>query len=216
MQGASSSSSSLLHSPFLYSSKSPLILPLTKPSFSRVFPSKTLNSPRALKTIARVSTNQTAEPSSPPSIDSASDVVREFYGRINGHDLSSVEDLIAENCVYEDLIFSQPFVGRKAILEFFKKFTDYISIDLQFVIDNISNEDSSSIGVTWHLEWQGRPFPFSKGCSFYHLELVNGRRQIIYGRDSVEPAFKPGESALVIIRGVTWLLQRFPQLVDHL
>ncbi|KAL5982863.1 hypothetical protein ACLOJK_016941 [Asimina triloba] len=38
-----------------------------------------------------------------------------------------------------------------AILEFFQKFTDSISADLQFVIDDISTEDSSAIGVSWHL-----------------------------------------------------------------
>ncbi|KAI8542435.1 hypothetical protein RHMOL_Rhmol08G0137600 [Rhododendron molle] len=136
--------------------------------------------------------------SSSAAVESPSlEVVRNFYGGINGHDLASVEDLIALDCVYEDLIFSRPFVGRKAILEFFQKFIDSISMDLQFVIDDISHEDTSALGVTWHLEWKGKPFPFSKGCSFYRLEMVNGKRQIIYGRDCVEPAFKPGEMALV-------------------
>ncbi|XP_059633126.1 uncharacterized protein LOC132275933 isoform X2 [Cornus florida] len=150
------------------------------------------------------------------SSSSASDVVKNFYRGINGHDLASVEDLIAHNCVYEDLIFPQPFVGRKAILDFFNKFIDSISSDLQFVIDDLSNEDTSAVGVKWHLEWKGKPFPFSRGCSFYRLNVVNGKRQIIYGRDSVEPAIKPGEAALVAIRGVTWLLQQFPRLADWL
>lgn len=39
----------------------------------------------------------------------------------------------------------------QAIIHFFKKFTESISPDLQFVIDDISKEDSSAIGVTWHL-----------------------------------------------------------------
>ncbi|XP_044510502.1 uncharacterized protein LOC123229013 isoform X2 [Mangifera indica] len=146
----------------------------------------------------------------------AADVVRRFYQGINSRDFGSVEKLIADNCVYEDLIFPQPFTGRKAILEFFKNFSDSISTDLQFVIDDISTEDSSAVGVTWHLEWKGKQFPFSKGCSFYQLEGVNGKKQIIYGRDIVEPAIKPGKSALGIIRAVTWLLQQFPQLADRL
>lgn len=149
-------------------------------------------------------------------IESAADVVRNFYAGINAHDLTSVEDLIAENCVYEDLIFPRPFFGRKEILQFFKKFIDYVSIDLQFVIDDLSAEDSSAVGVTWHLEWKKKPFPFSKGCSFYRLEVKNQKRQIIYGRDSVEPAIKPGETALVAIRAITRLLQQFPQLEDWL
>lgn len=46
-------------------------------------------------------------------LESASNVVKKFYGGINGRDLSSVEALIADHCVYEDLIFPHPFVGRK-------------------------------------------------------------------------------------------------------
>lgn len=151
-----------------------------------------------------------------PLLVSASDIVKNFYGGINSRDLVSVEDLIAQDCIYEDLVFPRPFVGRKAILEFFQKFVGSISKELQFVIDDISAEDSSRVGVTWHLEWKGQPFPFSKGCSFYRLEVISGKRQIVYGRDSVEPAMKPGETALVAIRGVTWLLERFPQLADRL
>ncbi|XP_073280859.1 uncharacterized protein [Primulina huaijiensis] len=150
------------------------------------------------------------------SIDSASSVVRKFYEGINCRDLAQVEDLIAQNCVYEDLIFPKPFVGRKAILEFFNNFVNSISSDLQFAIDDISEEDAAAVGVTWHLEWKGKTFPFSKGCSFYRLDVINGQRQILYGRDCVEPAIKPGETALVAIRGVTWLLQKFPTLADKL
>jgi hypothetical protein len=51
-------------------------------------------------------------------VESAADVVRNFYAGINGRDLASVEDLIADNCVYEDLIFPRPFVGRKVRLPF--------------------------------------------------------------------------------------------------
>lgn len=40
-------------------------------------------------------------------------VVRRFYAGINGRDLASVEELIADDCVYEDLIFPRPFLGRK-------------------------------------------------------------------------------------------------------
>ncbi|XP_055835961.1 uncharacterized protein LOC129904417 isoform X2 [Solanum dulcamara] len=132
----------------------------------------------------------TASSDSVTDLESAASVVRKFYAGINRRDLDSVEELVAENCVYEDFVFPQPFVGRK--------------------------EDSSAVGVTWHLEWRGKPFPFSKGCSFYRLEVVNGQRKILYGRDSVEPAVKPGETALVAIKWVAWLLQKFPKLAEWL
>ncbi|KAG5224580.1 protein transporter [Salix suchowensis] len=167
----------------------------------------------ATKTTINASASESQTVSVAPSVESASDVVRSFYGGINGHDLGSVRSLLPRTVCTRTLSF---LVHSLAILEFFNKFIDTISKDLQFVIDDISNEDSFAVGVTWHLEWKGKTFPFSKGCSFYRLDVVNGKRQIIYGRDSVEPAVKPGEAALVAIRGVTWLLQRFPQLADQL
>ncbi|XP_020106454.1 uncharacterized protein LOC109722743 isoform X1 [Ananas comosus] len=215
---SSSSSFSLLPpktlNPTELSFRAPGARPDSRPFFSC--------SPRRSKTLIRAPTSRSAAETSSPAAaataqqgSTASDVVREFYDRINRRDLDGLEVLIGEDCVYEDLVFSRPFVGRKAIIHFFKKFTESISPDLQFVIDDISKEDSSAIGVTWHLEWQGKPFPFSKGCSFYRLEILDGKRQLVYGRDCVEPATKPGELALAIIRGVTWVLERFPQLADQ-
>ncbi|KAL3638640.1 hypothetical protein CASFOL_016547 [Castilleja foliolosa] len=149
-------------------------------------------------------------------LESGANVVRKFYRGINGRDLTTVEDLIAVNCIYEDLVFPKPFIGRKAILDFFNQFIGSISRDLQFAIDDISEENSFAVGVTWHLEWKGKAFPFSRGCSFYRLDVIDGQRQIVYGRDCVEPAIKPGDAALGVIRGVTWLLEKFPSLADRL
>ncbi|KAB8110460.1 hypothetical protein EE612_047726 [Oryza sativa] len=150
---------------------------------------------------------------------SAADVVRAFYDGVNRRDLAAVEPLIAEGCVYEDLVFPNPFVGRAEILGFFAGFMGSVSSDLRFVIDDISaGDDSRAVGVTWHLDWKGRPFPFSRGCSFYRLQLDEKQQQlqIVYGRDCVEPAVKPGESALLIIRAVTWIFERFPRLANML
>ncbi|XP_057793723.1 uncharacterized protein LOC131010288 isoform X2 [Salvia miltiorrhiza] len=168
-------------------------------TISRVYASAALSagSGGISRPVRRRSTPTATEATSTTvELDSAAGTVRKFYDGINRRDLASVEDLIALNCVYEDLIFSQPFTGREAILDFFKQFIDSISGDLQFAIDEISEEDTSAVGVTWHLEWKGKPFPFSRGCSFYQLDVINGQRQIVFGRDAVEPAIKPGETAL--------------------
>ena len=45
------------------------------------------------------------------------------------------------------------------------------------------------------MEVDGNEFPFSRGASFYE---TNDRGQIVYGRDLVEPALKPGSSALQV------------------
>ncbi|XVE52853.1 hypothetical protein DITRI_Ditri02bG0157700 [Diplodiscus trichospermus] len=163
--------------------------------------------------------NDEMEDVGPSQPQDAGEVVRGFYAGINSHDLTSVEPLIAEKCVYEDLIlFPRPFIGRKALLEGYKSFIDSMSMDLQHVIEDITSthHDSSTVGVTWHFEWKGKALPYSKGCSFYRLEMVDGKRQIVYGRDAAESSIKLGEAGLLVIKGVTWLLQQFPHLKDRL
>ena len=46
-----------------------------------------------------------------------------------------------------------------------------------------------------HVDLSGNEFPFSRGVSFYELD-DSGR--IVAARDLVEPAIKPGSSALLV------------------
>lgn len=61
-------------------------------------------------------------------------------------------------------------------------------------------------GVHRHVEVDGNEFPFSRGASFYE---VNSNGQIVYGRDLVEPALKPGSSAL-LVRYIAPFVGRLP------
>ncbi|KAH7276646.1 hypothetical protein KP509_39G016200 [Ceratopteris richardii] len=169
------------------------------------------------------SSPRTSSSSTPITPDAAQDdpsrpgfsVVEEFYACVNRRDFQSARELFAEDCIYDDLVFPKPFMGREAIVDFFSKFMTAIGPDLQFVVEDISRKDPYCVGVTWHLELNGKRFPFSKGCSFYRLRTVNGRQEIIYARDSVEPALKAGDSVLVVIRAVAAVLRTFPQLADR-
>ena len=46
----------------------------------------------------------------------AAELVREFYAAINRREIVQIGDLFAEDCVYEDLVFPKPFVGRKVMI----------------------------------------------------------------------------------------------------
>jgi hypothetical protein len=52
-------------------------------------------------------------------------------------------------CVSHNLVCAS--IIMQEILQFFEKFIGSVSTDLQFVIDDLSTEDSSAVGVTWHL-----------------------------------------------------------------
>lgn len=45
----------------------------------------------------------------------AAEMVQEFYAAINRREIASIGDLFADDCVYEDLVFPKPFVGRKVM-----------------------------------------------------------------------------------------------------
>ena len=66
-----------------------------------------------------------------------------------------------------------------------EKSCDAIPAALQFVVDDISDGESA-VGVCWHLELDGKPFPFSRGVSLYRVE--DG--QVLFARDLVEPSAK--------------------------
>ena len=72
-------------------------------------------------------------------------------------------------------------------------------------MDDITGDDLSC-GVLWHVELAGVPFPNGRGASFYRLSPES--RKLVYARDVVEPPFKPGAAAFVIIRAVAPLVAR--------
>lgn len=107
------------YSPFLHFNRTPTELLAAPPNLSRARKKTRIWTPQTTIKVSSASSseNETVTLAPPPTtedaIQSASSVVRRFYEGINCHDLASVEDLIAENCVYEDLIFPRPFIGRK-------------------------------------------------------------------------------------------------------
>ena len=46
----------------------------------------------------------------------AAEMVQEFYAAINRREIASIGDLFADDCVYEDLVFPKPFVGRRVMI----------------------------------------------------------------------------------------------------
>lgn len=109
----------------------------------------------ATKNTIKASSSENQTVTVAPSVESASDVVRSFYEGINGHDLDSVEELIAENCVYEDLIFPRPFVGRK-VLPTYRQLISSLSF-LHARVSHVLMLDFNNLGRVSH---------------FYHEEAV--------------------------------------------
>ena len=139
-------------------------------------------------------------------------VIETMYDAINRRDLDTAIAQIDPNCQYQDLNFPQPFVGREAVRHLFEESCQGIPDDLLFIIDEITTGDALSVGILWHVELGGIPFPNGRGVSFYRLSAKTG--QVIFARDIVEPPFKPGHAAFFIIRLVTPLVRRFMGSAD--
>ena len=130
--------------------------------------------------------------------------VHTIYAAINRRDVPQAIALIDAQCCYEDLNFSATFMGRAAVQGLFTESCQAVPEDLQFVIDDLAGDDLA-VGVTWHVELNGIPFPNGRGVSFYRFSPESGH--LIFARDCVEPAIKPGKVAFAIIRWVTPLVR---------
>ncbi|KAI7845310.1 hypothetical protein COHA_001152 [Chlorella ohadii] len=123
----------------------------------------------------------------------------DFYEYYNTKQISRiVDELIADDCEYEDLVHQEAFVGKQAIGAYFAEVERMVPADVRFCVEDITDGDPRKVGVRWHVEITGEDgqpveFPFSRGCSFYE---VNEEGKIVFARDIVEPSIKPGDAAL--------------------
>ncbi|MDJ0737504.1 MAG: nuclear transport factor 2 family protein [Nostocaceae cyanobacterium] len=136
-------------------------------------------------------------------------VIKSMYEAINRRDITAAMEFIDDNCVYQDLNFPQPFQGKQAVQQLLEESCQGIPDDLLFVIDDLTIGDDFAVGVLWHVELDGIPFPNGRGVSFYRLSQTTGK--LVFARDIVEPPIKPGKGAFFIIRLVTPLVRRFLQ-----
>ncbi len=134
--------------------------------------------------------------------------MRGFYTAVNARDLDSAASFLADDVLYEDMIYAQPFSGKAAVRAHLARVFAAVPRDFQFVVDDVTAEDTTSAGLTWHVELSGVPFPFGRGVSFYRLD--GAKRRIAYARDCPEPASKPGDSALRMLSLVAPILPMLP------
>ncbi len=132
-------------------------------------------------------------------------VIQSIYEAINRRDIPAAMELIDDDCIYEDLNFPQPFLGKDAVRKLFEESCQGVPDDLQFVIDDLTQGEQNALGVLWHVELDGIPFPNGRGVSFYRLSEKTGK--LVFARDLVEPPIKPGKVSFWIIRLVTPLIR---------
>ncbi|MEA5512131.1 nuclear transport factor 2 family protein [Crocosphaera sp. UHCC 0190] len=140
-------------------------------------------------------------------IKSAKEVIESIYQAINNRDIEKAIKWVDNDCIYQDVNFSQAFEGKESVKNLFKESCENVPDDFKFVIDEITTEDPLKVGVLWHVELDNIPIPNGRGVSFYRISETTGK--LIFARDIVEPPLKPGKLSFFIIRLVTPLIRRF-------
>lgn len=125
-------------------------------------------------------------------------LIQSIYEAINDRNVAKAMDFIDPDCLYQDLNFARPFQGKAEVEELLMQSCQKMPIDLQFVIDDITTGDSKAVGILWHVELGDIPLPNGRGVSFCRISEKTGK--LIFARDLVEPAIKPGKGAFLILR----------------
>mmetsp|Transcript_5805 Transcript_5805/g.10432 ORF Transcript_5805/g.10432 Transcript_5805/m.10432 type:complete len:205 (-) Transcript_5805:1872-2486(-) len=87
-----------------------------------------------------------------PIVTSATQVVLSFFDAFNRRDMKSLLSLYAHDCTHHDLAYSGPAVGIAETRRFVEEFTNGLPSDVQFIVDDITSGDASSVGGTWRSE----------------------------------------------------------------
>ncbi|XP_023550969.1 uncharacterized protein LOC111808949 [Cucurbita pepo subsp. pepo] len=141
---------------------------------------------------------------------SPSEMVRKLYECINEKKLKELSSYMSEDCLIEDSLFDEPFIGKEAALKFFEELTQSMGRDVKFRFRNVYESGTSRAGATWHLVWKNTKIPFTKGCTF--IDINNEQRTIQKAQIIIEPQVKAGHLILGMMKLVTSLLAQYPAI----
>jgi len=123
--------------------------------------------------------------------------VERYFEAWNKRDMDAACKEFADDCVYEDTQYAGAFTGKVALEKHLYKVADALPPTFRFCIDEIADA-GNLVGVQWHVENDGVPLPFTRGCSMYKVDPGTGK--LLSGFDVPEPApFKPGSASLSIL-----------------
>ena len=128
---------------------------------------------------------------------SAAAAITRYFEAWNARDMDAACAQFADECEYEDTQYAGAFTGKEALKAHLNKCADNLPPSFKFCIDEVA-DGGSTVGVQWHVENNGQPLPFTRGCSLYKADPETGL--LVSGFDVPEPApFKPGSASLLLL-----------------
>ena len=122
--------------------------------------------------------------------------IRAYFAAWNDRDMDAACAQFAEDCEYDDTQYNSAFTGKAALKAHLFKVADALPPSFAFVIDEVADA-GDTVGVQWHVENDGKPLPFTRGCSMYKADADG---LLVSGFDVPEPApLKPGSASLLLL-----------------
>ncbi|KAG5539625.1 hypothetical protein RHGRI_019983 [Rhododendron griersonianum] len=149
-----------------------------------------------------------------PNPPSPFETIKQFYACINKKDLNQLGEFISDDCFFDDCSFYRPFQGKKEVMEFFGQLLASMGPNIEFKIRLVSGGNDYTTGVIWHLEWNEKKIPLTKGSSFYECSTEGTKLLIKRAQVITESPMKPGRSALVLLKFLTSLFDAFPKATE--
>ncbi|CAK0903085.1 unnamed protein product, partial [Prorocentrum cordatum] len=131
--------------------------------------------------------------------------VKKFFQAWNERDMDAACAQFSDDCTYVDTQYDGAFEGKAAVEEHLYRVADALPSSFRFCIDEIS-DGGDKVGIQWHVENNGEPLPFTRGCSMYKVDQATGK--IVSGFDVPEPApLKPGSAGLAVLNLASKLIE---------
>ncbi|KAK4273926.1 hypothetical protein QN277_017227 [Acacia crassicarpa] len=137
------------------------------------------------------------------------ETVQDFYVALHESNNQRLQELLAPQCVYLDLIFYGPYEGREEVINFLQAAREAMGKNIRIFIEDIKSEDLT-VAVRLHLRWNGFKIPFTSGFRYFTFEKDGGRPVISKITGVEDLPVKPAELSLKLLKGIGVLFDRYP------
>lgn len=141
----------------------------------------------------------------------ARSVVEDYFNYWNERDMESAINLFDVDCTYEDTLYPGVFEGKSTLKSHLFSVADSLPTSFKFCLDVVSEDKNGNIGVQWHVENDGKPLPFTRGCSMYKVDPKT--LKITSGFDVPEPVAKSGAFSLFILKSASTFIDDQRKLI---
>ncbi|XP_047178663.1 uncharacterized protein LOC124845590 [Vigna umbellata] len=151
--------------------------------------------------------------------------VKDFHRAFNDKNMEEMQELISDDCEYQDYLFYSPYKGQENVMKFLESVMEAMGPNIKIAVRDINVEDvhvtkeaKLMATVFWHLEWgkEKKKLPFSKGCRFFWFKEVEGRLVISKITGLEELPIKPGELVLNALKAISTFLDSYPPMASAL